>query len=403
VKFVTDLSKGVLGSPDSTELWTEITGHVPDEVLLKPGVKILSVACGHGTEAVILAKRMLGLGISKEKVRDAIWLIDKYYQFTNPARKIYGFQNVVTADFLTWETSMKFDVIVGNPPFQHPTNKSQKIWSNFVAKAGDLVDDKGYIAFVTPNSWQKKPNARAFKESTNVLSNGLLKLNTNCNHFFSVGEDVGYWVVQKEYQGTYDIVNLNQQSSGPYQGNPILFDQRDQLTEKIRQIFLKSQTLRDIKVIDFYYSTNQAIQQGKISTEKTKIFSVPVFISAAKEYYTKKEFITPCYKLILNKSGYYYSEPIEKYMVVPKTKWHGVGENGVGIPVNSTQEGIAARSIYSLKLFRFYIDNEKSSGFNSGLLDLPVIDLSKKWNDQKIYKYFGLTQKEIEYVESHVN
>jgi hypothetical protein len=62
-RYLTDFSKGILGQPDSVDLWTEIINHIPDEILLKPDVKILSVACGHGTEAVLIANRMLALGI----------------------------------------------------------------------------------------------------------------------------------------------------------------------------------------------------------------------------------------------------------------------------------------------------------------------------------------------------
>jgi hypothetical protein len=55
---------------------------------------------GHGTPAIVIAKRMLALGPSKSDVQDSIWLLDKYYVFTNPAKKVLGFTNVVTADFL---------------------------------------------------------------------------------------------------------------------------------------------------------------------------------------------------------------------------------------------------------------------------------------------------------------
>ena len=49
MKFITDLSKGVMGRADSSEMWEKIITNIPDEVLLKPGVRILIVACVNKT------------------------------------------------------------------------------------------------------------------------------------------------------------------------------------------------------------------------------------------------------------------------------------------------------------------------------------------------------------------
>ena len=146
MKFATDMTKGILGAPDSTVLWTDIISQIPDAVLLKPGVRILNVAAGHGTEALILAKRMLSLGVSKEQVNESIYLIDKYRVFTNYLKNSYGFKNVITADFLELETDMKFDVVVGNPPYQGKAALHQQ----FFNKSIELLCDEGYLAFIQP-------------------------------------------------------------------------------------------------------------------------------------------------------------------------------------------------------------------------------------------------------------
>jgi SAM-dependent methyltransferase len=149
MKFATDLRKGILGGSDSPELWTDIISNISDSTLLQPNVRILVVACGHGTEAVLLAQRMMALGMSKNAVNKSIWLIDKYQVFTNHAKLVYGFRNVITEDFLNWTTDMKFDTIVGNPPYQDPTGQNT-LYPKFYAKAVELVKPDGYIAMITP-------------------------------------------------------------------------------------------------------------------------------------------------------------------------------------------------------------------------------------------------------------
>lgn len=52
-------------------------------------------------------------------------------------------------------TGMKFDVIVGNPPYQMVTNgNSNPIWHNFVLKSVDLLKEGGYLNMIHPAGWR---------------------------------------------------------------------------------------------------------------------------------------------------------------------------------------------------------------------------------------------------------
>jgi hypothetical protein len=59
-----------------------------------------------------------------------------------------GFVNTVHADFLEWQPDMKFDVIVGNPPY----GKNASLAVKFLNKSAELAD---YISFVLPRTFRK--------------------------------------------------------------------------------------------------------------------------------------------------------------------------------------------------------------------------------------------------------
>lgn len=72
--------------------------------------------------------------------------------------------NTVEGDFLQWETNMKFDCVVMNPPYQgHKERKASavngtcgsEIWDKFVIKALELLKENGYLAAVHPPKWRK--------------------------------------------------------------------------------------------------------------------------------------------------------------------------------------------------------------------------------------------------------
>lgn len=68
---------------------------------------------------ILLIKRMQSLGITNSSIQNAIWVLDKYSVFTNQAKK-YGFKNIITDDFLLWDSKdMKFDLVMGNPPYKY--------------------------------------------------------------------------------------------------------------------------------------------------------------------------------------------------------------------------------------------------------------------------------------------
>lgn len=85
--------------------------------------------------------------------------VDFFYEPVNIIEK-----NALTIDKkrITLETDMKFDIIVGNPPYQ-PNVKVSKggsgsrksIWDKFVFTSIERLKDDGYLCMVHPSSWRK--------------------------------------------------------------------------------------------------------------------------------------------------------------------------------------------------------------------------------------------------------
>lgn len=122
---------------------------------------------------------------------------------------------------------------------------------------------------------------------------------------------------------------------------------------------------------------------------------------------TKGQEMIPWHKLYINKAGSgsdsfphqilskpFYGEPDsvcnQSYLVIG--------------PFPSKQEAENARSYIATKFFRFMVLQKKNSqDAMRGVYEfVPVQDFTKPWTDEELYAKYGLTQEEIDFIESMI-
>lgn len=114
----------------------------------------------------------------------------------------YAGINVMVSDYLSWEPNMKFDVIVGNPPYQTKSDdsdtKTQPIWDKFVAKAFSLLVDNGYLCFVHPSGWRSNGNIYAEAKVLKTKQIEYLEIHNELDGARTFGANTRYdWYVAK--------------------------------------------------------------------------------------------------------------------------------------------------------------------------------------------------------------
>jgi len=306
--------------------------------------------------------------------------------------------------------NMKFDILIGNPPYQDPTSPSRKLWIDFVTKSVNLVKINGIIAMVTPNSWVARPDGQKFKKIVKMFSTlQLLYADLhNVNKYFNVGEDIGFWLLsnQKKYKQSIIVANwFGKVQSKNIEMTPqkIIFSLSDKIKIEIINKMQKSspKRMRFESEISSDRGLDELFSSNILSKTKTQIHCYEFFWTASQIYYTSKDYIKSGFRLVLNRSGYYFkSGMIDKYMPVKKDI--GIGIGGYGISFKDEATAINAQEIMSKKIIRFYIESQKTSGFNTALTKLPDINLNRIWTDAELYKHFNLIQEEIDYVEANV-
>lgn len=111
---------------------------------------------------------------------------------------------------------MKFETIIGNPPFQSGKKSEtdegngtrSTFWSKFVKLSFQLLNKDGFIAFVTPNNWRKGGHVpcSSFMWSKTLITYGSAR--DPIDYFPSIGHsnDVGYWLIQNRKSSNASIL-----------------------------------------------------------------------------------------------------------------------------------------------------------------------------------------------------
>jgi hypothetical protein len=140
-----DSASGRIGKEDSPLLCSKIIEQIPIDQLLS-FKSVLDVGSGYGGISKAYVKRVESY-IGRQEALSRIWLIDNHIGCVNRCLRL-GFKNVVHADFLSWTPNMKFDVVIGNPPYGNGASLAPQ----FINKASEISD---LVVYVLPKSMKK--------------------------------------------------------------------------------------------------------------------------------------------------------------------------------------------------------------------------------------------------------
>jgi len=383
-KHITNKDIGILGDKDDPELWDKIISQAVLDAriryAMKNNGKILIVGGGLGTEVDILVEKY------GKKIIKHIWFNDKFKCFTNRVKRKYNTINVLEGDFLSLNIDMKFDVILGNPPYQE--TKRRKLWPIFSTMSlENLLKDGGVMAFVTPSNFLFSKNSVVKKVMDNLKKFNTIEVNNNINKYFpDIGMDFCYYIVEKiQYKGQTNFIhksegkikyNIQKDSTPMNKAEKMIFDICEKIADENR---------------DFFQFQIDHIKSEDIKETKDKDHRYYVIQSTANRGYVKEKVINEGeMKIAINISSSYDNILITTDAVGGLIAW---------LPIKNKKEGETLKNYFHNPLIKFFVKNyQRTSGFNTAVRrsKIPVMP-----EETDLFKYFNLTQEEIKFVNEN--
>jgi hypothetical protein len=348
--------------------------------------------------------------------------------------------------------NMKFDVIIGNPPYQLSvgnvtgnSSKAKAIYHRFIEQAIKL--NPMYLTMITPSRWMTRsvegiPDAWIDK----MLSDNKIRIlhdflnEKECFPGVSIEGGVSYFLWDKGYQGKckYYLHKGDSDNIEPY---------TNYLDSKKTGIVIRDTdsllVLEKIEKIDNNYYL-----------ESSKNFTSMV---SPKDFFTNKTHLTSSWSSYSDKRNgdrkikYYLNKAMHKMPFawikesdIPKNtgaiKLHKVyipaarGSNKgdkkqliLGKPFYGEPNSVCSQtyivighdvenhnlskleceniiSYITTKFFRYLVGIKKKTqnGARGVYQFVPMQDFSESWTDEKLYKKYSLDEKEIEFIESTI-
>lgn len=317
--------------------------------------------------------------------------------------------------------AMKFDVIVGNPPFQIDSDgntRTMPIYQKFVDQAIDL--DPRYIVMITPSRWfagglgldDYRTRMIADRRLRTLVDNPKL---FDCFPGVEIKGGVSYFLWDREYNGDCEF---STRISGTIRstmtrdlraGDGVLLrdNRAASIVEKVRAAGLPSVEAAFAPQVPFGLRTNYAY-----AVDASFKDSIPVIYGSRIGYVRSDQLErlhdwVDRWKVLIPKAGDGHGREISYVLGEPIAVAPGSACTQTYLIAGSFSSRVETENYanyMTTKLFRFLVLQRKVTQdlTPDRFRFAPMLDMTRSWTDEELYEHFGLTNEEREYIETTI-
>jgi hypothetical protein len=303
------------------EMYSEI---FPESIFLSETTTFADLQSAGLQSIIPLINKLREYGHSDDNIRSRVFAFMENDVYLNYVMAKY-YNLPVTLDIYKENINMKFDAVVGNPPYQIKVgpNKTEPIWNKFFHKSISLLKEGGYLTLIHPSGWRNIEGR--FSEIKDIIKQKKL-------HYLSINnEKKGIEIFNAETRFDYYLLE-NTVNDGI-----------------LTKIYFQDGTIDSVDLNTLSFIPNGSLSEIKNLIADDGVEKVTVLHSFSN-YETRKtwmskiysdEFTYPCVYTVnyLSQPTFYYSSlNTNGHFGIPKVIWSNGRISSVGSYVDMTGE-----------------------------------------------------------------
>lgn len=320
---------------------------------------------------------------------------------------------------------MKFDVIIGNPPYQLNDGgngvSALPLFHLFVQQAKKL--NPRFLSMIVPARWYAGGKGLDEFRSEMLSDRRIKKLvdfesSKDCFEGVNIAGGICYFLWSRDYDGDCEVSNYdphNYSSTKRALNKFPIFIRANRAISIIDKVLGHTDRMMDTTVLPrnpFGFATNERGGNKKFDD------SISLISSKGRGYIsrgsvTKRADLIDKYKVVIGRlvpsNGELGVDPRDGYRVITGTKLISPGEIVTETYLvigsfESKEQAYGFNTYINLKFPRFLLRQAISSVnvTRDCFRFVPVLDFSIPWSDKKLYEKFGLNDEESDFVESMI-
>ncbi len=379
----------------------EMVNKIPNDFWKRKDIKILDPCCGCGNFPFVIYHKLKEYHTKEYIMNNMLYFNDINEDRLAVLESVFNSDNIniYRQDFTKFSVNIKFDLVVANPPYAKllpngkRASKNHNLIGIFIRKSLEHLNKGGYLLYITPDNWMSYADRNTLILELTDLQIHYINIHIAKKYFKKVGSSFTWYLI--ENTESYKDIEIEGIWKKKLYKSVVRSERRHFIplyyTDLIQNIINKTIDKSGEKfVVETSSDLHKYTKKQFISNERDEIYKYKLIHTPKQTVWSSRPHkFQEGYKVFISTTSY-YSTFVDNC---------GMTQSVAFIRCNSKKHADNISSVLNHPLYTFINNICRYGNFNN----IRIMQKFPYCEDyDNVYKKFGITQEEIEFIQANV-